>query len=328
MKAAVTGASGHIGSCLVRELKKQGARVKALVHTSKRGLEHSGVELVQGDLLDINSLKELCSDVHVVFHLAAHITIDNRNAERTKRINITGTENILSVAKEAGVKKIIHFSSIHAHDIYPVDEILDEKRPLVNSEKTLYEYTKAESERMVQRFVNKGMDAVILNPTAVIGPYDFNRSFSGQALRMIYNNSLPILVAGGYNWVDVRDVVAAAICAIEKGRKGEKYILSGHYCTLKELSALIGKIALKKTPGRVVPASLARLACPFLKMVSRLAHNDPLYTTQSLDILAHCPKKISSEKARNELNYAPRPLEQTLIDTLAWYKKNGFLNSY
>jgi dihydroflavonol-4-reductase len=325
MKAAVTGASGHIGSCLVRELKKQGYGVKALAHTSENGLENSGAELIQGSLLDRDSLKSLCRDVQVVFHLAARITIDNRNSERSKQVNITGTEHILLAAQEAGVKKFIHFSSIHAHKIHPVDEILDEKRPLVDSENTLYEYTKAESEKVVQRYVNKGMNAVILNPTAVIGPYDFNRSFLGQALRKMYTNRLPMLVPGGYNWVDVRDVVAAAICAVDKGRKGEKYILSGHYYTLKNLSLLIGEVSGKKTPTKVLPASVARIACPFIQMYARLAHNDPLYTIQSLDIIGNCPERISFEKAQNELNYSLRPLERTLIDTINWYKENGFL---
>lgn len=325
MKAAVTGASGHIGSCLVRELKNQGYGVKALAHTSVNGLENSGAELIQGSLLDMHSLKNLCRDVQVVFHLAARITIDNRNSPRTKRVNITGTENILLAAQEAGVKKFIHFSSIHAHNIHPVDEILDEKRPLIKSENTIYEYTKAESERVVQRYVSEDMDAVILNPTAVIGPYDFNRSFLGQALRKIYNNRLPMLVPGGYNWVDVRDVVAAAICAVDKGRKGEKYILSGHYYTLKNLSALIGEVSGRKTPAKVLPAYVARIACPFIQMYARLTDNDPLYTIQSLDIIGECPEKISFEKARNELNFSPRPLEQTLMDAFTWYIENGFL---
>jgi len=325
MKAAVTGASGHIGNCLVRELKNRGFEVRALVHTFKKGLENLGIEILQGDLSDFESLEKLCKGVDVVFHLAARITIDNRKAELTRRINITGTKNLLSAAKKAGVKKFIHFSSIHAHNVHPINEVLDENRPLTRSRKTIYEYTKAESERLVQKFVNEGMDAVILNPTAVIGPYNFNNSLLRQGLRMIYNNKLPMLVPGGYNWVDVRDVVAASISAVEKGRKGEKYILSGHYCTLKKLSALVGKVSLKKTPSMVIPASLARLACPFIRIYSRLTKNNPLYTVQSLDIIANCPEKISFEKARKELNYSPRPLEQTISDTFNWYIENGFL---
>lgn len=326
MKVAITGATGHIGNCLVRELKKRGAEIKALVHTFVYDLEQLGAEIIYGNLLDIDSLKKLCVDADVVFHLAARITIDNRNSELTRAVNITGTENILSVAKEAGVKKFIHFSSIHAHNVHPLDEILDETRPLIETDEIVYEFTKAESERLVQRFVREGMDAVIINPTAVIGPHDFRKSYLGQALRMFYKNSRALLITGGYNWVDVRDVVSASIQAIEKGQKGEKYILSGQYCSLKELSALIGKVSGKKTSNLVLPAYLARLTCPFLRVYSMLTNNDPLYTFQSLDMLANSPKNISFKKARKELNYSPRPLEQTLTDTFGWYKKNGFLN--
>jgi dihydroflavonol-4-reductase len=232
MKVAVTGASGHIGNCLVRELNKKGIRVKVLVHKFKNDLDKLDVELIQGNLLELESLVALCEGADIVFHLAAQIVIENRSSPWVFETNITGTRNILDAAKHAGVKKFIHFSSIHAFQTGPQHQILDETRPLIETNNTIYEFTKAEGEREVLKAVKEGLDAVILNPTAVIGPFDYRDSLLGQAIRKIFQSKLPFLVSGGYNWVDVRDVVSAAIQAIDLGRKGEKYILSGEYCSL------------------------------------------------------------------------------------------------
>src|SRR5664280_3129105 len=152
--------------------------------------------------------------------------------------------------------------------------------------KPMYEFTKAEGEREVRKAVKEGLDAVILNPTAVIGPFDYRGSLLGQALLKIYQNKLPFLVSGGYNWVDVRDVVSASINAIDSGRKGENYILSGEFYTLQELSVMISKISGCKIPV-IVPVALARLACPFFKVLSSVTNKQPLYTYQSLDTVSY-----------------------------------------
>jgi len=325
MKVAITGASGHIGNCLVRELKKQGAGIKVLVHNFRSDLDELDVEIIRGNLLEPESLNALCEGVDVVFHLAAQIDIGNRSIAQIYDTNITGTKNIIKAAKYARVKKFIHFSSIHAFQTEPSDSMLDETRPLVHSDKTIYEYTKAEGEREVMKAVKEGLNAIILNPTAVIGPFDLRGSLLGQALLKIYQNKLPFLVSGGYNWVDVRDVVAASLQAIESGRMGENYILSGTFCSLEELSVMISKISGCKIP-LIVPVSLARMACPFFKIYSFISKKEPLYTYQSLNILVNSPTNISNAKAAKELAYKPRPLEQTLRDTFDWYKENNFIN--
>ena len=179
MIVAITGACGHIGNCLVRELKKQGAAVKVLVHNFRNDLDKLDVELVQGNLLDIESLNILCEGVDVVFHLAAKIALDNRRPDEVYAVNVTGTKNMIEASKTAGVKKFIHFSSIDAFQFISSDAVLDENNPLIQSEKAIYAFTKAESERVVMRAVNEGLDAVILSPAAVIGPFDYRGSFFG-----------------------------------------------------------------------------------------------------------------------------------------------------
>jgi len=325
MIIAITGASGHIGNCLVRELKKQGSVVKVLVHDFKNDLDKLDVELIQGNLLDIESLNLLCEGVDVVFHLAAKIALDNRRPDEVYAVNVTGTKNMIEASKTAGVKKFIHFSSIDAFQFISSDAVLDENNPLIQSEKAIYAFTKAESERLVLNAVNEGLDAVILSPTAVIGPFDYRGSFLGTALIKIYQNKIPMLISGGYNWVDVRDVAKAAIQSVETGRKGEKYILSGSFCSLQDLSEIAGKISGKKTPKLIAPVLLAKLAWPFIQFYYSLINEKPIYTRHSLELLVNSPKNISFEKAKKELGYAPRPLEQTLRDTFHWYIENKYL---
>jgi dihydroflavonol-4-reductase len=233
---------------------------------------------------------------------------------------------MIEAAKYAGVKKFIHFSSIDAFQFVSQAAVLDENIPLVESEKAIYPFSKAESERLVLNAVIEGLDAVILSPTAVIGPFDFRGSFLGSALIKIYQNKIPMLIPGGYNWVDVRDIAAAAIQAVESGRKGEKYILSGNFCSLLELSKIIGKISGKRTPKLLAPVFLAKLAFPFIQFYYSLINEKPVYTRQSLELLVNSPKNISFEKAKKELGYEPRPLEQTLRDTFNWYIENKYLN--
>jgi dihydroflavonol-4-reductase len=299
--------------------------IKVLVHNFRSDLDEMDVELIRGNLLEPESLVNLCQGVEVVFHLAAQIAIENRSSGHVFETNVTGTKNMIKAANYSGVRKFIHFSSIHAFQIGSPGQMLDESRPLVESDKTIYEFTKAEAEREVMKAVKEGLNAVILNPTAVIGPFDYRNSLLGQALIKIYQNKLPFLVSGGYNWVDVRDVVSASVHAIESGRSGENYILSGEYCSLKELSAMISKISGCRIPV-IVPVSLARIACPFFQIYGSISKKEPLYTYQSLDILVNSPVNISNAKAKKELGYVTRPLEQTLSDTFDWYKENNFID--
>ena len=183
----------------------------------------------------------------------------------------------------------------------------------------------SESEQLVIEATKNGLDAVVLNPTAVIGPFDFKGSYLGQALIKIYQNKLPMLVPGGYDWVDVRDIVNASISAITLGRSGEKYILSGHYLSLKELSKQIGVISEKKTPQFIAPLFIAKIGLPFIRLYSRLAKEHPLYTNESLHILKNSNQFISNKKASKELAYKTRPIEETLRDAFEWYKQNGKL---
>ncbi len=326
MKIAVTGASGHVGNVLCRELINKGYKVKALIHKDEDDLTQTGVEMIQGDLLETDSLENLCKGCEIVFHLAAKISIDEKEKELVHKTNVAGTRNMLEAASKAGIKRFVHFSSIHTLDPYPLDFELNETRHFIKRTQMIYEQSKMEGEKLVLEAVASGLDAVVITPTAIIGPYDYKPSFLGQALIKMYTNSLPMLVPGGYDWVDVRDVVACAIAAAEKARKGERYIASGGYLSLKDLSKMIGNVTGRKTPSFTGPTILAKIGLPFISVYAKLHNEAPLYNLNSLEILKHSNRCISHAKASNELGYSPRPLEDTIKDTFDWFNMNGFIN--
>jgi dihydroflavonol-4-reductase len=206
-----------------------------------------------------------------------------------------------------------------------VDELLDEDRPLVGAVGFAYDRSKADGERAVMDAVKNGLDALVISPTAIIGPADPQPSLTGKALIDLYHGKIPSLVPGGYDWVDVRDVVNAAISAITHGRTGEKYILSGQWHSLKELSELVQMHTGRRTVSRVLPMWLARVGLPFITLYSRISGTEPLYTRESLTIIAEGNRKISNDKARRELNFQPRPLTETIKDFTNWLKENDFI---
>jgi dihydroflavonol-4-reductase len=325
MRIALTGASGHIGTNLCRDLLSEGHEVRALINRTSKSLDGIPIERIPGNVLDKKSLESLISGCEIVIHLAATISISGVNDRDLLSININGTRNILEVIKRIPVRRFIHFSSIHALTQEPFNEILDETRPLALKDPILYNRSKAWSEKLVREAIDSGIDGVIINPTSVVGPYDFRPSLIGRAIIQICQNKLPGLVSGGYNWVDVRDVVSGTLKAIEKGRKGESYLISGKWLSLPDLVEIISQYHKIKEKHAILPYWLAELGVPFLKVYAMIRGTEPLYTRESLDIVKHSHRMISCDKAKIEFGYQPRPIEITIKDTLEWFKKNSYI---
>jgi dihydroflavonol-4-reductase len=325
MKIAVTGANGHVGGNLCRALLHQGHQVKALVHKDDSSIRDLNVERIKGDLADPSSLVILCKDAEVVFHLAALISVGG-NRKALELTNVTGTRNLIDAMLKSKVSRLVHFSSIHALEHNPVDQPMDETRPLVTKALMMYESTKAKGDLLVQESIAKGLDAVILNPTAILGPYDYKPSLVGQVLLRLYKGTLPALVPGGYDWVDVRDIVQAAISAMTKGKTGERYILSGQWLSVGELARSLEEVTNKEIVKLTIPTSVARIGVPFIKIYSMISGQHPLYTFQSLDVLMNGNRMIINDKARRELDFSPRPIKETLADSIEWFRMNGYLN--
>jgi len=328
MSVVVTGASGHVGANLVRRLLDQRRKVRVVIHRDVRALEGLAVERVAADVLDPASLERALAGAEVVYHLAARISIRLSDRRPVQAVNATGTRNVVRACLECGVGRLVHFSSIHALRAEPADEPVDETRPLALGTNCLpYDRSKALADEAVLAGIEEGLDAVILNPTAVIGPNDFKPSRIGEVIRKLMHGRLPVLVRGGFNWVDVRDVVEGACAAAEKGATadrgiaGRRYLLAGHWCPVGELADLVGRLSGTPRPRRTIPSRIARLAFPLVGIYTTLTRQRPLYTLGTLRILQSY-RHVSHERATNELAYRPRPLEQTLRDTIAWFREH------
>jgi len=319
MLVAVTGATGHIGANLTRALASAGHQVRALVHQDRRGIAGLAVEEARVDVRDAAAVRAALAGAEVVFHLAARISLWGELGGEVEEVNVGGTANVLGACAEVGVRRLVHFSSIHAFRQDPQDEPLDETRPLVDGTAPPYDRAKAAGERLVLEAVARGLDAVIVNPTGVIGPHDYHPSALGQVLLMLQGGRMPALVAGGFDFVDARDVVSGALAAAERGRRGERYLLPGHYTTVRELGALVGEVSGRRPPAFVAPMWLARLGAPFVLAASRVTGRQPVYTPASLYVLRTGNRCIVGAKAGRELGYRPRPLRDTIADTLSWF---------
>jgi dihydroflavonol-4-reductase len=225
------------------------------------------------------------------------------------------------------VRRLVHFSSIHAFDPLPLDEPLNETRPKVSSPHAPpYDRSKVAGEKEVRAGVEKGLDAVILNPTGIIGPCDFHNSFFGRIIRQVGRAKMPIGINGGFNWVDVRDVADAALAAEIKGARCEQYLIPGHWVSLGDMASIIDGIQGRKSMWMLSPLWLAAIGAPFAEWGARLFGKEPLYTPVSIATLKHSHKNISREKASRAFGYNPRPFEETIRDTLGWYRGNGLLD--
>jgi dihydroflavonol-4-reductase len=325
LPALVTGASGHIGANLVRALLGQGRRVRALVHRNTAAVEGLTVEIERADLLDGAAVLRACSNVGTVFHLAGKVSAGWEPAEEVHAINTLGTRNVVDACLAAGVKRLVHVSSIQA---LSGDHAVDETCDLVAAEDRTrgdYDRAKAEAERLVLGAVERGLDAVVLNPTAVLGPFDFQPSPMGRVLLALGRGKLPALVAGGHcDYVDVRDVATGALAAEHLGRCGERYILSGTRLSLVELARHWASVTTHPAPRFAVPMGLARLVAPFAPTWARWRGQRPLFTSESLRVL-RTQAPTSHAKADAELGYAARPIDETLRDTCAWMRTQGWL---
>jgi dihydroflavonol-4-reductase len=325
VKTVVTGATGHVGANLVRSLVAQGRLVRALVHVDRRAVEGLDIEVVEGDVCDMHSICRAFYGAEVVYHLSVHISLLMSEWSECEKVNVIGTRNVVEACLRCGVKRLVHFSSIHAFVQEPKGAPVDETRSLVDSCRCPpYDRSKAAGEKEVRKGIEKGLNAIIINPTGIIGPYDYRPSHFGEVLLSLAHGKMPALVDSGFDWVDARDVVEGAIQAEKLAPTGTQYILSGHWASIQEVAAMVEETSGALAPRLVFPVWIASLGIPLAAVLAYLSGKRPLFTSVSL--MALCGNKnISHAKATQELGYSPRPLKETIADTIRWFEVNGQL---
>ena len=316
----ITGVNGHLGGTIVRMLSRKQIQVRGLVFGEKKEQDTENIHYYNGDVRDIDSLRPLflgCENMEtVVIHTAGIIDISNHVSPELYNVNVNGTKNILQLCREYQVKRLVYVSSVHA--------IPEQKRGKVTGEIGEfspdaviggYAKTKAEATRAVLKAAEEGLDAVVVQPSGILGPYDRSGNHLVQMVSEYLRGTLPACVKGGYDFVDVRDVAEGCLLAAEKGRKGECYILSDRYCEIREVLEIAGNVSGKKKLP-VLPLWMAKMAAPFIQLHARRKKRRPLYTAYSLHVLG-TGERFSHRKATEELGYHPRDLRVTIRDMVA-----------
>jgi dihydroflavonol-4-reductase len=323
----ITGGTGHIGNVLARALVARGERVRVLLYPgeSTLALDDLDVERVEGDILDPEALERALAGVDMVYHLAGMISISTGADPLVALVNVQGTRNVVSACLRAGVRRLVYTSSIHAIRHAAKGVVMDECLPF-DPNHTLGEYdrSKARASLAVLEALDRGLDAVIVCPTGVIGPHDYRLSEMGRLMLSSIRNPVQLITSGAYDFVDVRDVAQGIILAGDRGRAGEVYILSGEAITLQQLVRLTRRETGKRGAVVHIPYPVVRLAARVTPLLGRITQTRPLVTRYSLEtVMGNCA--ISHAKASRELGYCPRPLQQTVRDTVRWFLENRHL---
>lgn len=326
---AVTGATGHIGNVLVRKLLKREERVRALVLPSEdlTSIQGLNVEIAEGDVTNLDSLIQAFKGADVVYHLAGMISIVSGEWNQLYEVNVEGTRNVIRACKTCGVKRLIYTSSIHAFHEPPPGVVFDESSPF-NPEGSNEEYDKSKAMATLEvlESVKDSLDAVIICPTGVIGPYDYRLSEMGRLIKGFVRNTLPGYIDGAYDFVDVRDVAEGLILACERGRSGETYILSGGRITVPEIMSYLEELTNSPKPRLKFPVWLARIAAAvFDPLYSMAVKGRPLLTAYSIRTLQR-NSETTSQKAINELGYSARPIRESIKDSVNWLRSHGMLD--
>lgn len=326
MLAAVTGGGGRLGCALVRALLERGDRVRVLepgagVPASLSGLD---AEILRGSVLSELDLGRLLEGADVVFHLAAKVDLGRDRDGSICRVNVEGTRNVAMACVERRIR-LVHCSSHHALVRHPLEQPLDEGRPLALDEPCDYHRSKAHAEKLIQELVReRGLDAVVVSPGTMIGPWDYEPSLMGKALLDLYHRRIPVLMEVVSDYVDVRDVAAGMIAAAQKGRRGERYLLTGAVHDLRTLCGMWQELTGVPVPKTVLPLWVGWAMLPFAQVSSRITGKPPVFTPGVLRASVS-NTVVSHAKAAAELGFGPRGTREALADALAFYREQGWL---
>ena len=326
--ALITGGSGHVGANLVRELSSRGYEVRCIdFDNDHRAFEGFNVELVKGNITDISTLDNAFKDVEVVFHTAAVISLDRKDKDLIRSVNVGGTENVCEMSLRHGVKKLIHFSSVDAFVREPLEDPLYENRSLVTDPNAVpYDLSKADAQRIVLEYCDKGLNASIIHPSGIFGPNDFKPSLFGQEFINIANGKRPYSINVGYDYVDVRDLCKTSVDCIDKGEIKQNYIVGGNYMDFVYMSEVMSEILNKKLIRSTLPFGFIYMSLPGSYMSSLIKKTPRAITMDSIHTIKVQNKNIPSSLSKEKLNHNPRPVEETIQDTIEFFQKRGLIN--
>lgn len=322
MKYLVTGATGLLGNNIVRLLVAAGesVRVLARANSDPRPLADLPIERAEGDVRDAAAVATACQEIDVVIHSAGQVHIGWQGLDQQRAINVEGTRLVAVAARQAKAR-LVHVSAINALGLGRLDNPADEETALPGIVDSTYVVTKRESEAVVLAEVERGLDAVIVNPGCMFGPWDWKPS-SGKMLLAV-TKFAPIYPTGAVSFCDARDVAAGTINAARQGRMGQRYILGGHNLTYLAAWQQMAKMVGRRGPISPMGPAFRAVAGPVLDFYTWITgkEGDANSAILMMGRQQHC---FTSRRAEAELGYRVRPFAETLTDTLAWFRQWGY----
>ncbi len=336
--AFVTGATGLLGNNLVRALVAQGVRVKALARSREKAQRQfadiSSVEIISGDMTDVAPFADALRGVDVLFHTAAYFRESytaggGDHAAMMQRINVEGTAALLQVAYAAGMRRMVHTSSTFT--LYgPRHSAINETMPRAEHQANDYAKSKIRTDREIERFLSTHPDMFVafILPGWMVGPGDIGPTSAGQLVMDFVRGKLPGIPPSTFAVTDARDVAETMIAAARKGRGGERYIAAGPQISMKELFAKLEQVSGVRSPTFQVPIPLLYALAGVNELLARVSGKQALINLETARVVASERYRASYDlsKTTRELGVAFRPVEETLRDTIAFYREHGWLN--
>jgi dihydroflavonol-4-reductase len=322
--AFVTGGTGFLGLNLIEQLIAQHWQVIALHRPSSdiRLLRKFPVRRVEGDILEPENLRRaMPQGVDAVFHLAADISMWSGHNARQTRINVDGTRQVLEAALEAGAGRLVHTSTWNTYGLEQ-GEISEDLRQLGGGSRANYDRTKFLGEEEVRKAIARGLDAVIVNPSHIIGRYD--RKGWAQLIMMAHERWMPGVPPGAGTFCHAEAVAKAHIAAAERGRLGANYLMSGADASFVELFAVINEVTGSHVPLRPLPAALFRVPARLSAAWASISGEEPPMTPEGVEV-AIARARVTSRRAEEELGYRPTPLGTMVEDCWRWLLAEGLL---
>ena len=329
MKTLLTGATGFLGSAVLRQLVEDGRNVRVLARPNgdRRNIEKVACEVIEGDLNDIPSLQMAVAGCDALFHVAADYRIWTPNPSELYRTNDLGTVELFRAAAAAGIERMIYTSSVATLGIHSDGTPSNEATPVSRSDMVgHYKRSKFDAETSVMSLISKEhLPIVIVNPSTPIGPRDVKPTPTGRIIVEAAAGRMPAFVNTGLNVVHVDDVAAGHIQAFKNGAIGERYILGGEDLSLKQILAVVAEIVGRKPPVISLPRAPLFPFAYLSEIIARLrGGTEPMLTVDGLR-MSKKRMYFSSAKAQKMLGYVTRPATEALRDAVEWFTSNGYV---
>ncbi|MCB0446675.1 MAG: NAD-dependent epimerase/dehydratase family protein [Gelidibacter sp.] len=320
MKIALTGATGHLGYVLHRQLLAHQIDHRILMRHQENFIQHP--DFVIGSLGEEAAIKNFVKDCSVVVHVAGIVWPKKGSNKNVQQVNFEYSKQLYELARQAGMKHFVYISSIHSMIVPPLQNVFDETAALEQDQKLAYNYSKACMERYL--LTQNDIKITIINPTAVIGPGDTYVNGMNQLFLRAIQNKLPMITAGGYNIVDVRTVTEAIVQAVLREKTG-KYIVGDQYYKMTDLAQEFGVVNGIKVTNKVLGSRSMKVLAAMVRPFETLVKKPIPINSYAVETLLEGHQNISSEKAKRALGLTPIPIEKTLKDIYVWFTENKLI---